>query len=99
MAMEMKALQEYNLESITNNYLERGHTQMSVDSMHSAIENSAKNVSIYSPNDWCNIMRMARRKHPYKVIRLKFEDFIDLKKLHTDTMVNFSKDSDGNKFQ
>jgi len=71
-----------SIEFIEQNYLERGHTQMAVDSMHSAIETAAKNVSIYSLSGWVNILKTARRKNPYEVTRLKFSDFINLKKVN-----------------
>lgn len=56
--------------------------QMSVDSMHSLIERAAKHATIFAPNEWCNIMRAARSKRPYNVVRLSYKDFIDLKSLH-----------------
>lgn len=80
-AMLLAVVQDSSITFVEQNYLERGHTQMAVDSMHSAIESAAKNVSIYSLNDWSNVLKAARRKDPYTVIRMKFSDFINLRQV------------------
>ncbi|XP_054091175.1 uncharacterized protein LOC128922870 [Zeugodacus cucurbitae] len=50
------------LNSITIKYLQSGHTQMEADSMHSAIERAKRSICVYSPEEWPNIMRLARRR-------------------------------------
>lgn len=72
------------LESIELKFLEVGHTQMECDSMHSVIERRNKNLTIYSPLDWSNIIRLAKRADPYTVKTVIFEEFLDLKKLKKD---------------
>lgn len=62
--------------TIEQKYLEVGHTQMEVDSIHSSIERKLPpHREIYIPGDYINIMKSAR-KDPYNVIFLNFTDFI-----------------------
>lgn len=70
-----------NVEIIDLKFLEVGHTDMEVDSMHSVIERAKKNKNIYSPLEWPNIIRDSKRQSKYDVNILEFDDFIDLKKL------------------
>lgn len=49
-------------------FLETGHTQMEVDSMHGCIETAKKNICIYSPLEWATIIKMAKRKNPYTLL-------------------------------
>ncbi len=53
--------------TITQKFLERGHTQMEVDSVHSVIERKLKNQQIYVTQNYVDIMKGARRILPYKV--------------------------------
>lgn len=54
--------------SITQKILEKGHTQMSCDSVHSVIERKIKNRIISVPADYVNIMEIARKNPmPYSV--------------------------------
>jgi hypothetical protein len=39
-----------------------------------------KNTSINVPSEWDTIIQMARKKNPYRVIPLRFTDFLDFKK-------------------
>jgi hypothetical protein len=71
---------------ITQKILERGHTQMEVDSVHSKIEQKLKPgkkrcVSIYCPADYVNIIENARSlPEPYKVKYVNHEFFKDYSK-------------------
>lgn len=49
-------------------YLVKGHTQTSGDSMHSAIENAARNRSIFDQEEWCEIMRKAKVESPHYIV-------------------------------
>lgn len=52
--------------TITQKYLEKGHTQMEVDSVHSIIERKMKNREIFLPSQYATITREARRApNPY----------------------------------
>nr|CAH7760572.1 unnamed protein product [Callosobruchus chinensis] len=49
-------------KTITQKYLEPGHTQMECDSVHSLIERKLKNKEILIPYDYVRITREARQK-------------------------------------
>jgi hypothetical protein len=55
-----------NVDTIEQKFLEPEHTEMEVDSMHSAIDAARKNVKIMVPSQWQIVMQMARRKNPYR---------------------------------
>ena len=58
--------------TIFQKFLERGHTQMEVDSVHALIERNLKTKSIYLPSDYCRITREARKKEPYEVKSISY---------------------------
>ncbi len=64
-------------KDITQKYLEKGHTQMECDSVHSAIESELKNKTINVPTDYVNICENARRKQPYETKYLSHDFFKD----------------------
>lgn len=68
--------------TITQHYLEKGHTQMEVDSVHSTIEGKLKNKEIYLPSDYARICKEARPKQPYKVKYLDYTFFKDFSAIH-----------------
>ncbi|CAH1995862.1 unnamed protein product [Acanthoscelides obtectus] len=67
---------------IEQKYLEVGHTQMEVDSVHSVIERKlGRRNDIAVPADYNKIIRAARQNpSPYKVVSLHFNDFLQYKK-------------------
>ncbi|CAG9772073.1 unnamed protein product [Ceutorhynchus assimilis] len=103
-ALLLYAVQNSHLEIIEQKFLESGHSFMEVDSMHSAIEQQKKFVSVYCVNDWMNIFKLARsqrgrnkNKPPYEVGELKFDEFFDLKQLATQLLKNKTIDENGQK--
>jgi hypothetical protein len=46
--------------------------------MHAAIEFAKKKTEIFVPQQWGTVIRMARRKYPYKIVPLKFGDSCNL---------------------
>ena len=42
-------------------YLEKGHTQMEVDSVHSKIEQTQSNIDLEVPLDYCRMISLARK--------------------------------------
>jgi len=48
--------------TITQNFLEKGHTQMEVGSVHHTIEMKLKKRQIHLPTDYINVCKDARRK-------------------------------------
>lgn len=63
--------------TIIHNCLEKGHTQMEIDSAHSLIEKRLKNRDIYLPTNYIAICREARPSNPFLVTYLQFNDFKD----------------------
>lgn len=53
--------------TIIQKFLQRGHTQMEVDSMHSTIERKVRNKKINVPVDYISICKSACIKSPYTV--------------------------------
>lgn len=63
---------------ITQKYLEKGHTQMEVDSVHSVIERKLKNREIFLPSQYATITKEARKvPSPYEVITPDYTFFKD----------------------
>ncbi|CAG4936415.1 unnamed protein product [Colias eurytheme] len=63
--------------SIEQKFLEVGHTQMEVDSVHSSIERKLPpHREIFLPADYINIIKSARKKDPYNVIFLNYDYFL-----------------------
>lgn len=63
---------------IEHKYLEVGHTQMEVDSIHSSIEKKLrKRREVYVPADYLNIIHSARQNpKPYGTVYLQYSDFL-----------------------
>lgn len=80
-AMMSNALLDLSIKmniSITQKFLEKGHTQMEVDSVHSAIECKLKNKVIYLPTDYIQVCLDARtRPSPYEVLYLNHSYFVN----------------------
>jgi len=56
---------------IIHRYLEKGHTYNAADQFHSLIERRSKNQTLYTPNDWYNLMRKASRVKSKPLIVIK----------------------------
>lgn len=68
---------KYNI-SITQKFLEKGHTQMECDSVHSVIERKLKKTDYYLPSQLSQLTKEAR-SHPFPYISklLQFDFFSD----------------------
>ena len=67
---------------IEQKYLEQGHTQMEVDSVHSVIEKKLRGREVFFPGDYVQAMKEARPTKPYIVKELSYDfakDFSQLK--------------------
>ena len=62
---------------IQQKFLERGHTQMECDSIHSAIERRVKNRTIYWPEDYVTVMKECRPENPFTVIEMSSDKFLN----------------------
>lgn len=66
---------QYNI-TIEQKYLERGHTQMEADHMHSLIERKLRNTNINVPADYVGVFLQARQNpSPFEVKYLTFDFF------------------------
>ena len=97
-ALLLYAVQKTHISTIHQKFLESGHTEMKVDSMHSAIERAKRYVPVYTALDWHTIFRNARRNHEYTVVPLSHRDFVDLNRLSR-KLKNLTKAADGSKLQ
>lgn len=74
-AMYNMASLKFNI-TIKHSYLEKGHTQMECDSIHSLIERRCKNETIFTPSDWYNRIRTAKVTLPRYVVCEMTQDII-----------------------
>ncbi|XP_071053409.1 uncharacterized protein [Onthophagus taurus] len=59
-----------------------GHSYLPNDADFGVIEkNSKHSLLLYGPDDWIKIIKSSRKKTPYKVTELKFNDFLSTKDL------------------
>lgn len=82
---------------IRHTFLEKGHTQSEGDSVHSVIEKAARNISVYTPEQWYAVVRSAKRKQPYVVVELEQADIRNLKDLQEKTAINWDRDENNDK--
>ena len=54
-------------KTIFQKFLEKGHTWMEVQSVHSAIEGKLRGRQIFWPAEYIDVITDARRDHPYEV--------------------------------
>ena len=63
---------------ITQKFLEKGHTQMEVDSVHSVVERKLKHLEIFLPSQYSLVTKEARRNpSPYEVAMVDHTFFKD----------------------
>ena len=63
-------------------FLEKGHTWMEVESVHSAIEGNLRGRQIIWPAEYIDVITTARRDHPYEVKQVDHSFFRDFSKLN-----------------
>nr|XP_022903935.1 uncharacterized protein LOC111416199 [Onthophagus taurus]XP_022910560.1 uncharacterized protein LOC111421623 [Onthophagus taurus] len=105
-ALLLFVVNQLPIEIITHNFLEKGHSHMEADSMHSAIESAKKYIPVFCLNDWKTIMTLARSKRgknktsgAYIVEQMTYRDIIDLKALNTSILQNTIRDEGGEKIE
>ncbi|XP_022203503.2 uncharacterized protein LOC111060166 [Nilaparvata lugens] len=77
-AIMANALLNYCIENkctIIQKFLERGHTQMECDSVHSLIERKLKNREVYLPSNYLTVTMEARKSSPYIAKWVTFDQF------------------------
>ncbi|RXN36822.1 solute carrier family 22 member 15 [Labeo rohita] len=84
-AVLSNALLQFSMKKnkvVIQKYLEKGHTQMECDSVHSVIERRLRDQDVYLPAEYVNLMNKARVKpHPYEVKYIDHTFFQDFTKL------------------
>ena len=84
------ALSKFEFEEIEHIFFVSGHSQNEGDSMYSVTERSSRHVSVYTPTQWAQTMRIAKRHAPlYIVKKLDQSDFFYFKKM-AGLLKNFS---------
>ena len=63
-------------------FLEKGHTWMEAESVHSAIEGKLRGRQIIWPAEYIDVITAARRDHPYEVKQVDHTFFRDFSKLN-----------------
>ena len=87
----------FDLKTINHTLLEKGHTETENDSVHATIERKARNIEIYSPQQWFAVVRSARSsKKPYIVCEMTSGDFINFKEMSSKVR-NLNMNDSGNK--
>ena len=99
-ALLLYTVQTTHINVLHQKFLESGHSEMEVDSMHSAIERAKKYVPVYTALDWHTIFRNARRNNPYTVVPMTHGCFFDLKQLSSKLLKKtLQAEEDGSKLQ
>ena len=63
------------LEFINHKFFKTRHAEMEYDSICSEIEKKSKNVSVYIPEEWAQIIKTYKNNRPFFVS----EEFLDFK--------------------
>ncbi|KAF6206713.1 hypothetical protein GE061_017949 [Apolygus lucorum] len=63
--------------TIMHKYLEKGHTQMEVDSVHAHVEEQIKKSPVYLPCQYLDRTAAGRKNPPYRAVYLDHEFFLD----------------------
>jgi len=92
--MYMQVVSFSNITVIEHKFMESGHSQMEVDSVHARIEQKCRNVPIYTPDGWYTLVRSSCKK-PYNVVELQFNDWKAWKYLAQTELRNTKKADDG----
>ena len=97
--MWMHLLSVTNLETVSHKFLESGHSYLPCDSDFGDVEKYAKShPHVYSPDEWYEIVRKARRKHPFHVITMEIENFVSTAGLEN-AIINRKKTDDNEKVE
>jgi hypothetical protein len=74
--------EDITTEVIDRKFLVPGHTYLPNDRDFAVVETSnKKREHIYTPNQWYEVMRIARKKKPFHVIQMTSKDFLSTAKL------------------
>lgn len=70
---------EYSYKHIDHKFMVSGHSYLPNDRDFSSIETAKrKRDHIYTPDDWYELIRTARRNNPFQVYEMKSTDFVSV---------------------
>lgn len=95
-AMFLYTINKYpSLKEISIKYFETNHGQSEGDAAHSAISTAMSTAgNLYIPPQLHPIISLARRKQPYRVIPLNFNDFLDFKSFSKELRILTIRETD-----
>lgn len=77
-----------HVKTITHYFFEVCHGQNEGDSAHSAISRAIKAAGdLFLPSQIIPVIKLARKKHPYIVTEMNYDDFFNFKKLSQDLRI------------
>lgn len=84
-----------NIDEIFISYFVPYHGQNEGDSAHSVISNAIKRAGpLYIPSQLNPTIKLARRKHPYSISELNYNDFLNFKEMaHSMRVLSVRKDN------
>lgn len=73
---------DYTVEQIDHNFFVSGHSYLACDQDFGLIEKKKKYFkNIFIPADWIEVIKAARNRNPFKIVKMTKEDFYSTKKL------------------
>ena len=82
---------------LTHKFLVPGHTFLPCDRSFGVIDRARRHaMNIFVPEDWCHLVETCRRQNPFKVIRMKQDDFYTFKSVEQ-CMIKRTTTEDGQK--
>lgn len=73
---------DYVVEKINHTFFVTGHSYLACDQDFGLIEKKKKYFkTIFTPDDWVEVIKAARKKNPFKIIKMTKEDFYSTKNL------------------
>lgn len=89
----------YSYQVIDHKFMMTGHSYLPNDRDFGGIETAKRRTSaIYVPDDWCTLIKNARRVNPFTVRVMQQADFVSTAQL-TSMIVNRKTNTDGNKVE
>ena len=99
LSMLWYARHKFSFDSIEHIFFVTGHSQNEGDSMHSTIERKSKKTPIYTPCQWAQSIKDAKKREPvYIVNEIDHSFFLDLGKLSA-MLKNFEIDTQRQRIQ
>lgn len=90
---------DFTIEEIDHTFLVSGHSYLPCDQDFGLIEKNKKNFrEIYIPQNWLDVIKTARKKQPFKIIRMTSRDFFSSKSLEKN-ITNRRVSLDNNKLE